>query len=160
MNSLSSIGILHTVVSLFAIPLGAIAFVRGGRIDVATRVGKLYVVATALGALTAFGVIKTPVGFGLAVGTLLALLVGVAAPHLSWLGRARRYTETIALSVSFFFVLLPGITETLTRLPVSQPLASGLDSPVLRVAHLGLVTGLIAGVAYQVTRLRVGSRVV
>ncbi|EYF04460.1 hypothetical protein [Chondromyces apiculatus] len=154
MSTLSTLGIVHTAISLAAIPTGIASFVRHGRIAPETHVGKVYLGATLLGALTAFGVIKTPVGLGIVLMTLLALAAGVTASRLPWSDLARRYVETIALSVSFFFVLLPGITETLTRLPVGAPIAPSLNAPILLAAQSSLVLALAAGLATQISRLR------
>jgi hypothetical protein len=154
MNSLSTLGVVHTLISLVAIPSAVTAIVQSGRIDPRTRAGKLYVVSALLGALTAIGVIKTPVGAGIVAMTLLMLLVGVLAARVSWFGRFRDHVEIISLSVSFFFVLVPGVTETLTRLPVGAPIAPSLTSPILLGAQLSLVIALLVGVALQISRRR------
>lgn len=154
---LSTIGIIHTVVSLVAIPFAITAYVQRGRIDLATRVGQAYFVTALVGAVTAFGVIKTPQGLGLTVMTLLALFAGLVVNRIAALGRARPYLQTIALSGSFFFVLLPGFTETVTRLPVGAPLAASPQAP-LALAVQGLVfVGLVVGLVLQTRALRVGT---
>ncbi|EYF04456.1 hypothetical protein [Chondromyces apiculatus] len=158
MSTLSTLGIVHTAISLAAIPTGIASFARHGRIAPETRVGKVYLAATLLGALTAFGVLKTPVGLGIILMTLLALAAGISASYLPWSALARRYVETISLSVSFFFVLLPGVTETLTRLPVGAPIAPSLNAPILLAAQSSLVLALAAGLALQISRLRAAPR--
>jgi hypothetical protein len=60
-----------------------------------------------------------------ALGIVTLLVLGVAAIAPRWLGRAGRYVETLAYSLTFFFHFIPGTTETFTRLPAGAPLFSG-----------------------------------
>ena len=158
MHTLSTLGIVHTVISLAAIPFGVAALVKAGRIDVGSVVGRAYVALAFVGAVTAFGVIKTPQGMGLTVLTLVALATGVAA-HAGVFGKVRAaVVETIAMTVSLFFVLLPGATETVTRLPVDAPFAAAPDAPVALAVQGALFAALVAGIVLQLRRTPVLAR--
>jgi hypothetical protein len=156
-HPLSSLGIVHTAVSIVPVVLGAAALLRHGRIDPSTRVGKLYVVAMLPSILTSFGLSSTGgfnPGHALGLIALVLLLVGTLAHKVRAAGRAADYVQTISLSASFLILLIPGTNETLTRLPTSHPLASGPESPQVQVALLGLFVLFLVGSAWQVLRLR------
>lgn len=156
-NPLSLLGIAHTAISL--VPLGAAlySFARFGGIDPGTRSGRVYLVGLVLSVLTAFGLSSTGgfnAGHALGILALLAVFGAWLAPKLSFLGRAGAYLATLGWSFSVFLLLVPGINETLTRLPPAQPLASGPDSPLVRGALLVWLAIFVVGAAAQVVVLR------
>ncbi|EJE50245.1 hypothetical protein PMI14_05161 [Acidovorax sp. CF316] len=156
-NPLSLLGIAHTAISL--VPLGAAlySFARFGGIDPATRPGRVYLVGLVLSVLTAFGLSSTGgfnAGHALGILALLAVFGAWLAPKLSFLGRASAYLATLGWSFSVFLLLVPGINETLTRLPPAQPLASGPDSALVRGALLAWLAIFVLGYAAQVVVLR------
>lgn len=160
-NPLSVLGIAHTAISL--VPLGAAiySFARYGAIEPGTRAGRVYLAGLVLSVLTAFGLSSTG-GFnaGHALGILALLAVSGAwlAPKLPFLGRASTYLATLGWSFSVFLLLVPGINETLTRLPPAQPLASGPDSPLVRGALLAWLALFAMGFVAQVFMLRARRR--
>ena len=156
-NPLSALGIAHTAISL--LPLGAAiySFARYGAIEPGTRSGRVYLVSLVLSVLTAFGLSSTGgfnAGHALGILALLAVFGAWLAPKLSFLGRASAYLATLGWSFSVFLLLVPGINETLTRLPPSQPLASGPDSALVRGALLAWLAVFAVGYAAQVVMLR------
>jgi hypothetical protein len=66
--------------------------------------------------------------------------------HLAWLGRARAYLETVFLSLSAFFLVVPTVSETLRRVPDGHPFVTDLQSPVLIGAQAGIALVLVIGV--------------
>jgi hypothetical protein len=54
MYGLTSLGIVHTVISLVAVAAGAFALIRDGKISWDNSIGKLYVATTVLVCLTGF----------------------------------------------------------------------------------------------------------
>jgi hypothetical protein len=154
---MSAFGLFHTVLSVIPVVSGGWAFLRDGRIDPATRVGKLYLFGMVASIVTSFGLSSTGgfnPGHGLGLLALLLMGVGVLAPRLGWLGRGVPYVRTLALSASFLVLLVPGINETLTRLPAGQPIASGPQSPPVQAALLGALVLFLIGSTYQVMKLR------
>ena len=55
---------------------------------------------------------------------------------------------------SFFLLLVPGINETLTRLPVAHPLAAGPASPVVRGALAAWLGIFVLGATLQLLWMR------
>ncbi len=160
-HPLSTLGIAHTAISLIPLVAGVYAFARFRAIEPATRSGRLYLAGLALSVLTSFGLSSTG-GFnpGHALGILALLAVGGAlvAPRLGFLGQARPYLAMLGLSFSFFLLLVPGINETLSRLPPAHPLASGPDSPLVRGVLLAWLVLFVAGYALQALALRARPR--
>jgi len=151
-HPLSTLGAVHTAISLVPFAAGLYSFVRYGSIGPTRRSGRVYLGGLALSVLTSFGLSSTG-GFnaGHALG-LLALLTATGAllvPRLSLFGRAGRYLAQFGFSFTFFLLLVPGINETLTRLPVAHPLATGPDSPIVRGALAAWLGIFIVGASLQ-----------
>jgi len=80
----------------------------------------------------------------------------VLAGKTSLFGRASAYVETISYTATFLFHMIPGVTETSTRLPLGAPLLPNADAPELKTASGVLLVLFVIGAAYQVWRLRAG----
>ncbi len=161
MFGLTSLGIVHTAISLVAVVAGVIAFLRYKEIPPASTVGQVYIWTTVLTCLTGFGIFQHG-GFGkphaLGILTLIVLAVAAVAGRTQLFGRASTYVLTIAYSTTFFFHMIPGFTETFTRLPADSPVFSGPDDPGLQPV-IGVVFVLFAiGMVLQVLRLRGAGR--
>ena len=156
MLGLTTIGILHTAISLVAVGAGLAAFVRDREISPRNTLGKTYVWTTVLTCLTGFFIFQRG-GFGephiLGIVTLLVLALAWAAGRGSF-GRAGRYIETVSYSLTFFFHMIPGFTETSSRLPVGAPLTSGPDDPNLQLAVGAAFVVFLVGATLQILRLR------
>ena len=135
---LTSLGIIHTIISLIAVATGAFALVRDKKITWDNGVGKIYLIATIMVCLTGFGIFQHG-GFGkphaLGVITLVVIALAFAAGKKTMLfGRFSPYIETVCYSMTFFFHIVPGITESVTRLPLNTPLASSPEDPRIQMA--------------------------
>jgi hypothetical protein len=157
MFGLTSLGIVHTAISLVAVAAGITALVRYRRIAWATLAGKLYVVTTAVTCLTGFGIFQHG-GFGkphaLGIITLVVLAVALGAELRHWFGKLAPYVATVAYSLTFFFHWIPGITETSTRLPVGKPLLASPEAPELQVVAGALFVVFLVGAALQVWQIK------
>jgi hypothetical protein len=58
------------------------------------------------------------------------------------------------MSLTLFFSFIPAIVETLTRVPISRPIANGPNDPLIQKGLLTLVIVFIIGVIYQLIKLR------
>ena len=157
MFGLTNLGIVHTLISLVAVAAGAIALIRDGKITWENSIGKTYVITTIIVCLTGFGIFQHG-GFGkphaLGIITLLVLTVIWAASKKSF-GKLSPYIETIGYSLTFFFHIVPAITETATRLPLDAPLAASPDDPGIQMwTGISFVVFLI-GATLQARKLRV-----
>ena len=121
-----------------AVATGAFALIRDRKIMWDNGVGKTYLIATIVVCLTGFGIFQHG-GFGkphaLSVITLVVIVVAFAAGKKTMLfGRFSPYIETVGYSMTFFFHIVPGITESVTRLPLDAPLASSPEDPRIQMA--------------------------
>ena len=147
--------LLHTIVSTLPVAFGLAAYLRHGAIDPTTRTGRWYLGTLLAGTVTGFGFLFT-LGFtpGQVLGliTLTLIAVGTLTPRGTW--RAAGYTQTIALSASYLLLWVFFTTETLKRFPSGRPFATGADDPSLLPVRLVLLAVFVAGVTYQVLKIR------
>jgi uncharacterized membrane protein len=156
MFGLTPLGICHTAISLVAVATGAIALIRDGKISWGNSVGKIYVITTVVTCLTGFGIFQHG-GFGkphaLGVITLVVLGVIFAAQNNAF-RNGSPYVVTIGYSLTFLFHIIPGITETATRLPADAPLASSPEDPNIKMAIGICFVIFLIGSALQVRKMR------
>jgi uncharacterized membrane protein len=157
MLGLTTLGTLHTAISLVAVATGAFALLRDKEISCGSLLGKTYVIATALTCLTGFGIFQHG-GFGkphvLGILTLVVLGIAAAAARTTIFGRISPYVATVGYSLTFFFHMIPGLTETSTRLPVGAPLVSNPEDPRLQAAIGVCFILFLLGATLQVVKLR------
>lgn len=153
MFGISSLGWIHTLGSLPAIPAAIYMFARNGRILPRSRPGTIYFFSMLIGIATVFLLAHQSVSVGIGVITLLLLLAGYGAGSVRALGRAGAYIETICLSLTVFLLMAPTVSETLRRVPDGHPFVTDLQSPLLINAQLSLFVVLVAGVTAQVIYL-------
>ena len=154
---LTSLGTFHTAISLIALAAGIISFIRYKDISLGNLAGQIYVVSTVVVCLTGFGIFQHG-GFGkphmLGIATLVVLVIAFVAGYTRLYGRASRYVETVSYSLTFFFHMIPTITEGSTRLPPGAPLLPNADAPELQVATAAMFVVFLIGATLQVRRLR------
>lgn len=159
-SSLSTLGIIHTTLSIAPVLLGGYALATRGTISPDDRLGRAYIATMLASIVTSFGLSSTgSIGPGHVLGVIAALLMGFAVRPPAFLGRAVPYLRTLAMSASYLILLIPGTVETLTRLPGDAPIASrGPESPEVKAA-LGLFFLLfLVGSAWQALRIHRGRR--
>jgi len=154
---LTQLGVLHTIVSLIAVAAGLIALIRDGRIGMNNTAGKVYVWTTVITCLTGFGIFQHG-GFGkphvLGIVTLVTLGIAALAARTALFGKLGPYVETVSYSATFLFHMIPGVTETTTRLPLGAPLLPNADAPELQTAAGVLFVLFLIGATLQVMYLR------
>jgi len=151
-HPLSSLGIVHTVLSVPAVAAGLYSFARYKRLDPATQAGRIYLVSLALSVVTSFGLSSVAginPGHVRGVLALLAAFGGAGVMRVPAFGRSAKYLSALGLSFSFFLLLVPGINESLTRLPPSHPLGANIESPVVRGALLAWATVFVVALFLQ-----------
>jgi hypothetical protein len=138
---LTSLGVIHTAISLVALVVGIAAMLRMRRIVHDSLSGRVYFWATVLSCVTGFGIFQHG-GFGkphaLGVMTLLVLGAIVLMHRRRMFGERAPAVLAAAYTLTLFFHFVPGVTETFTRLPLGAPLFSSPDDPKL-AATLGVV---------------------
>src|SRR5690348_8721368 len=98
MFGLTTLGAVHTLISLVALASGLWLLARDGQIASRNSLGRVYLAATALTALTALGIFRhghAGAPHALAVMTLLAVAVGLGAERLGWFGRWSRHAQVV-----------------------------------------------------------------
>jgi hypothetical protein len=156
-NHLSVLGIVHTALSVLALFAGYAALISKGKINPLVGIGKWYTVLTVLTCLTALPIMKTghfTGAHGLAVMVLVMIPLAIYARSFRFLGNKAKYVETILMSGTLFFSMIPAIVETLTRLPISSPVAADPASPIIKNCLLALVILFIVLIAYQIRRVK------
>jgi len=157
MSGLTPFGAFHTAISVIAVLAGLVALIRYRAISPRNLAGKVYIGMTVATCVTGFFIFHHG-GFGkphmLGIVTLLVLGVAAIAGYSNVFGRASRYVETVSYSATFFFHMIPAITETSTRLPAGAPLVADADAPELQAATGVLFVLFLLGVAWQAWRLR------
>ncbi|MDR6879617.1 hypothetical protein [Bacillus sp. 3255] len=154
MFGITSLGWVHTLSSLPAIPLAIYMFARYGRIVPRSKPGVVYFVSMLIGAITVFPIAHQSVSYVIGAATILLLLAGYGIGRFSDFERAGKYLETIILSLTAFLLMLPTVTETLTRVPNGHPLVTDLKSPILHGSQASLFVILIVGLTAQIIHLR------
>jgi len=153
-NHLSLLGIIHTAISILAILAGLFALIRDGRIDPVNGRGKWYTWLTVITCLTGLPIMRfghpTP-GHYLAVIILVLLIIAIFVRR--FFGKAGEYIQVVAMSTTLFLSCIPAVVESLTRLPMDHPLASGPNDPLVQKAQLVLVVIFVVGIVYQVIKL-------
>ena len=157
MLGLTTLGAIHTVISLVAIVAGFWALARDKEIVPANRLGKLYVAATVLTAATGLAIFEHGgfrIGHTFAVLTLLIVAIGTVAAASSLFGRASRYIQAAFYSSTMLIHMITGSAETLTRLPPGAPLVTAANASVFKDIIGALVLVFLAGLALQLRWLR------
>lgn len=160
-NHLSVLGIIHTIISIIAVFVAVFALIRDGKIDPKTNPSKWYIGLTILACLSSFLVMKTghlTGAHGLSVLILTILPIGIYAKKIRLFGGKTEYFEVSIMSATLCFSLIPAIVETLTRVPISGPIASSDQSPIIKICLLTLVLLYLIGVTYQIMKIRSQSR--
>lgn len=151
---LSPLGWFHSLGSLPAVPIGLALMIRHGRIDPGGVWGKIYLLFMFIGAISGVLVIRSAPGVAISILALGSLVVGSLIRFVTPLGRHRGWIETVAMSTSLFTLLLPSVTETLTRLPAGNPVADSPEAPLVVTFQVALLIALIAVITLQLLRRR------
>ena len=156
MLGLTTLGTVHTAISLIALVAGFVGLWRYKEISTRTVSGQTFVGGTVVSCLTGLGIFQHG-GFGiphiLAIVTLVVLAIAFAAERALF-GRLSNYVASVSYSLSFFFHFIPGTVETLTRLPAGAPYLSNPDDPKAQPI-IGVFSILfLIGTMLQIVRLR------
>lgn len=156
-NPLSTLGIIHTVISLPAVIAGIYCFIKYRRIDVSTNAGKLYIASLVLTSLTSFGLSSTggfSSGHVIAILAMVAAFGGMLAPKLSFFGKLRPHLAAFGLTSSYFLLNVPAINETLSRLPPSNPIGQGPESAPVQMTIMAWLALYVIGTILQQVMIR------
>lgn len=157
MPGLTALGTFHTLISLVAIVAGFWAFARDKEIVPGNRLGKLYLLTTALTAATGLAIFEHGgfrIGHSFAVLTLALVAIGTVAAASPLFGRASRYVQAVFYSSTMLIHMITGSAETLTRLPPGAPLVTAANASVFKDIIGALILAFLAGLVFQLRWLR------
>ena len=141
---ISLIGWIHTILGTLAIFVATFIILSQGLITKNNYLGKFYIFATLITASTALMLYKngsfTPAHI-LAIFTLLAIFLGLAAERFNILGLSK-YIQVLSYTGSVLFHLLPGIAEVNKRLPLDNPMGLSVEDPI-NIRYYLIFTALI-----------------
>ena len=152
MPEMIPIGWFHLVVGIIALISGVITLVKFKEISLASRSGRIYLVATAITAGTALVIFQRGEfgpGHALAVLTFVALIVGLVCEKLQPIGKWSRYLQAISYSGTLLFHGLPAVTDGLMRLPIGNPVITSFEDPILKTSFLALFVAYMIGIFFQ-----------
>jgi uncharacterized membrane protein len=154
---LTPLGVVHTAISLIAVVCGFWALASDKEISTQNALGRTYLVTPLITAVSGLFIFQHG-GFGpphmLSILTILALAVGCVAAFSGTFGGRSRYVQAICFSATVLFHMIPGFTETLTRLPLSRPLLPNADAPELKPIAGALLLLFVVGLFFQLRWLR------
>jgi uncharacterized membrane protein len=154
---LSPIGILHTIIGAIAVFCGIKMLWQNKRISSDSSIGKIYLITTLItagSALTIFKFGTFNAAHGLAILTLLAVIVGFASEKTMFLKSWTKYFVNLCYSGTILFHLIPTATEILTRFPMDEPLVTSFEDPLLHKTFLSIFVVFLIMFALQLNWLR------
>lgn len=159
--NITALGALHTLIALVGVFAGFTALARHREIRLNTTAGSVFFWFTVGAAFTGLFIFRRG-GFGvphvLSLLTLLVLAAAWFAERRAGFGRLSAYAAVLFNLTALFFHFIPAFVETLTRVPLGAPLASGPEDPVLFGPIGAAFTAYLIGAAWQVLRVRGASR--
>lgn len=155
-NSLSTVGWLHTIAGTAAIFIGIYLISALKVISSKSNLGKIYLMLTAITAATSLMIFNNG-GFNLAhllgVFALLGVFLGLLFEHKEFFGFSK-YFQAICYTGTMLCHLIPGISEVFTRFPPSQPIANTIFDPILLVSFGIFFLIFLITVFFQVRYLK------
>lgn len=156
-NHLSTIGIAHTAIGIIAVSYAINSLARYGTIKPSSTTGKWYIALTVIACVSSFPIMNSghpTAGHAFAVMILIMFPLAIYAHTIRLFGNKADYVQTILMSTTLFLSLIPAVVETLTRVPVSQPIASSQEDPIVKMGVGILFMLFVSGVIYQVLKRR------
>jgi uncharacterized membrane protein len=157
MFGLTTMGLIHTAISLVAVGAALVALVRDGAITLKNKVGLVYAGTTILTCVTALFIFKHG-GFGgphvLAILTMIVLAVAALAEFRQVFGRLSTYVATVGYSATFLFHMIPALAEGTTRIPASAPIFASPEAQGLKLATVALLLLFLIGAGFQIAGIR------
>lgn len=155
-HPLTTLGIIHTAISILALLAAFYALFRDGRIDPANGRGKWYIWLTVITCLTAFPIMNKTghptAGHYVGIIILILLIPGVYANKI--FGNFAPYCQAVIMTTTLLLSLIPALVETFTRLPQHHPLAASPNDPVIQKGMVVLLVLYVILIAYQLIKTR------
>ena len=157
MPEIIPLGWFHTVIGITALVSGGLTLAKFKEISLQTMSGQIYLAATLITAGTALAIFQHGAfgpAHGLAVMTLVALVVGAVAEKMKPFGKLSRYMQAFSYSATLLFHCIPAVTDGLMRLPVGDPILTSIEDPILKMSYRGLFALFLIGITLQMRWIR------
>jgi hypothetical protein len=154
---LTPLGLFHTLVSLVCVVAAFMALARHKGISPRTRLGQIYLGTLVITTLTGFPIFRHGTAgppHVLGVITLVVLTIAGFAETSRLFGLASVYVKTVSYSMTVLLLMIPAVTETLTRVPAGAPLVASPESPIFGPLYTALLVAFLIGAGLQVRTLR------
>jgi hypothetical protein len=153
---LTPLGLVHTGLSLATIVLVIAALAVDGEITASTLLGRAYIAGLVVTTVTGFPIMRHgSIGPPHILGVITLAVVALALlAGRGIFGRGSRAIEAVSYSATVLLLMIPGVTETLTRLPLGAPVAAAPDAPVLQAIDAALFVLFLIAAVRQVRALR------
>ena len=154
---LSPMGIFHTVLGIGAILAVIVLLWQDKQIVVERSLAKFYLGATVLTSASALVIFRhggPNAAHGLAVLAIAAVVVGIIAGRVSFLGGLQKYFVALCVSSTVLFHMLPTATEILTRFTMDATMVGSMQVPLLLKTFDVLVVIFVVMLGLQMNWLR------
>jgi uncharacterized membrane protein len=159
-GGITYMGWFHTIVGIPAIIVGLYLLFRDRFIFINTGLAKFYLIATVVTSASSLFIYRATGSFNtahiLSVMTIFAVLFAYVLHKKIIFGFLNHYLKQLALTGTVFFSMLPTTAEVLKRVPLSNPLASSIEDPLVQNFYMSYV--VIFGIfsVYQIFKISKG----
>ena len=159
-GGITYMGWFHTIVGIPAIIVGLYLLFRDSFIFINTGLAKFYLIATVVTSASSLFIYRATGSFNtahiLSVMTIFAILFAYVLHKKSIFGFLNHYLKQLALTGTVFFSMLPTTAEVLQWVPLSNPLASSIEDPLVQNFYMSYV--VIFGIfsVYQIIKISKG----
>ena len=159
-GGLTYMGWFHTIVGTPAIVAGLYLLLRDRFIYIDKDLAKFYLIATVITSASSLFIFRATGAFNMAHFTsviiILAALFAYILHKKSIFGSLNIYLKQLALTGTVFFSMLPTTVEVLKRVPLSNPLASSIEDPIVQNFYMSYVFIFGIFAAYQIFKISKG----
>jgi uncharacterized membrane protein len=155
--NITAFGAFHTVIAIIGVVAGFVALIRHRQIRLDTPAGTVFFWFTIGAAITGLFIFRRG-SFGaphvLSLLTLVVLALAWWAERRNGFGRLSGYASVLFNLTALFFHFIPAFVETLTRVPLGAPFATGPEDTRLFGPIGTAFVAYLIGAVWQIIRQR------
>jgi uncharacterized membrane protein len=145
------LGWVHLVASPAALAVGILVLLRPKGTPVHRRRGRVYALTLLVTSLTAHGIYRRGIFFfphWLAIAAVIVTTAGVLAAHFRIPQKAWLHVHLTCLLTSLYILVGGGVNEVFLRVDILRRLVPTLNSPAIRLTHLGVIIVFLVLIGY------------
>ena len=155
--NITAFGAFHTIIAIIGVVAGFVALIRHRQIRLDTAAGAVFFWFTIGAAVTGLFIFRRG-SFGaphvLSLLTLVVLALAWWAERRNGFGRLSGYATVLFNLTALFFHFIPAFVETLTRVPLGAPFATGPEDTRLFGPIGTAFVAYLIGAVWQILRQR------